>query len=90
MVLEAKGEGSRQPMRVNYFVGALGELVQRMDAPDVRYGLALPAHRQFVALALKLSPWVRRQLNLSIYFVRPTDEFSAEVGVILPDNENVD
>ena len=33
LVLEAKGEGSLSAMRVNFFVGALGELLQRMDSP---------------------------------------------------------
>ena len=42
-IIEAKGCGSRNPMRVNYFLGILGELLQRMDDPDVRYSIALHA-----------------------------------------------
>lgn len=70
LVLEAKGEGSLQPMRVNYFVAAIGELVQRMDAPDVQYGLAFPAHSQFAGLVSRFPDWVRSRLNLQFYFVR--------------------
>jgi len=41
LVLEAKGEGSRPQMRGNFFLHALGELLQRMDGPDANFGLAL-------------------------------------------------
>ena len=41
-VIEAKGCGSLQPMRVNYFIGMLGETLQRMDDPAARYSIALP------------------------------------------------
>ena len=30
-LIEAKGEVALQPQQVNYFVGALGELIQRME-----------------------------------------------------------
>lgn len=46
LVLEAKGEVLLQPQQVNYFLGALGELLQRMDDPVSAYGLALPDNRQ--------------------------------------------
>ena len=32
-IIEAKGEAALQPQQVNYFLGALGELIQRMDDP---------------------------------------------------------
>ncbi|MDQ2786537.1 MAG: MarR family transcriptional regulator [Chloroflexota bacterium] len=84
LILEAKGEGSRNPMRVNYFLGALGELLQRMESPNVRYGIAVPAHRQFVGLILRLPIWVRSHLNLCFYLVRQTDAGEYEVGYIPP------
>ena len=34
LVIEAKGEATLQPQQVNYFLGALGELIQRMDDPS--------------------------------------------------------
>lgn len=84
LVLEVKGEGSRNPMRVNYFLGALGELLQRMESSNARYGIAVPAHRQFVGLILRLPIWVRSHLNLCFYLVRQTDEDEYEVGYIPP------
>jgi hypothetical protein len=81
-VIEAKGEGSLSAMRVNYFVGALGELVQRMDSPDAHYALAFPAHRQFVGLVLRLPEWVRQRLDLSVFLVRPAENGTWEVGVV--------
>lgn len=49
-IIEAKGCGSRQQMRVNYFIGALGELLQRMDVDGARYSLAFPDMKQFRGL----------------------------------------
>ena len=37
-------------MRVNNFLMVLGELMQKMDSPDKQYGIALPAHQQYVNL----------------------------------------
>ncbi|MDQ6602577.1 MAG: MarR family transcriptional regulator [Chloroflexota bacterium] len=88
LVLEVKGEGSSNPMRVNYFLGALGELLQRMDSPDARYGIAVPAHRQFTNLILRLPLWVRSHLNLCFYLVRPLDDGTFEVGYIPPISAN--
>jgi len=85
LVLEAKGEGSLNPMRVNYFLGALGELLQRMDSPNASYGLALPAHRQFVGLITRLPAWIRTHLKLRFFLVRPTASNEFEVGLIPPE-----
>lgn len=83
LIIEAKGEGSLNPMRVNYFLGALGELLQRMDSPLARYGLALPAHRQFIRLIIRLPDWVCKQLGLCFYLVRPTSD-GIEIGYVPP------
>lgn len=84
-VLEAKGEGISDQARGNYFDGALGELLRRMNAPDARYGLALPAHRRFTGLVARLPLWIRQRLGLWFFFVRPTDH-GVEVGVFPPDD----
>lgn len=84
LVLEAKGEGSRSAMRVNYFLGALGELLQRMETPDSQYGLVFPAHRQFVGLILRLPTWVRDRLQLHFYLVRPEGAGAFRVGFVAP------
>ncbi len=71
LVLEAKGEASLQPQQVNYFLGALGELVQRMDVRDTTYGLALPDNRQYRGLVSRLPPFARERLGLRVFFVCP-------------------
>jgi biotin operon repressor len=84
LVIEAKGEGSLQPMRVNYFVGALGELLQWMNSPDALYAIALPAHRQFVSLAARLPVWVRDRLQLAFLFVEATADEAYDVTLVPP------
>ena len=69
LVLEAKGEVLLQPQQVNYFLGALGELVQRMDDPDSTYGLALPDNRQYRGLVSRLPSFARDRLGLRVFFV---------------------
>ncbi|MGQ0521285.1 MAG: MarR family transcriptional regulator [Actinomycetota bacterium] len=69
LVLEAKGEVLLQPQQVNYFLGALGELVQRMDDPDSTYGLALPDNPQYRGLVSRLPAFARNHLGLRVFFV---------------------
>ena len=57
-------------MRVNYFLGALGELLQRMDSPAARYGLALPAHGQFIGLINRLPDWSASDLVSTLLSAR--------------------
>ena len=70
-IIEAKGTGSSQPMRVNYFLGALGELLQRMNDPAARYSLALPDLPQFRRLWERLPGTAKQRLGLSALFVTP-------------------
>ena len=84
LVIEAKGEGSLNPMFNNYFLGALGELIQRMDGSDSNYALAFPAHRKFARLATELSLWVRHRLELWVYFAKPQRDGMALVGTLPP------
>lgn len=79
LVIEAKGEAALQPQQANYFLGALGELIQRMDDPSARYGLALPDNRQYRGLVQRLPALVWTRLSLIAFFVRR-----------LPDGYNVD
>lgn len=69
LVLEAKGEVALHPQQVNYFLGALGELLQRMDDPDATYGLALPGNRQYRGLVDRLPTVAVERLGLVVYFV---------------------
>ncbi|MEO3859935.1 hypothetical protein ABGB08_33955 [Acrocarpospora sp. B8E8] len=69
LYLEAKGEAASPPQQVNYFIGALGELVQRLRDPYARYGLALPDHPQYRGLVQRLPALARERLNLVIMLV---------------------
>lgn len=70
LVIEAKGEAALQPQQVNYFLGALGELVQRMDDQNARYGLALPENRQYRGLVQRIPALAWERLDLIAFFVR--------------------
>jgi hypothetical protein len=79
--IEVKGEGSRRQMLGNYFLCALGEMLQRMNESNVDYGIALPAHASYDELVLKLPKRVREMLHLDFYFVR-RKETTHEIGVL--------
>jgi hypothetical protein len=70
IMLEAKAEVANPPQQVNYFLGALGELVQRMSDPAARYGLALPDNPQYRGLVQRLPAHARQRLGLVVFFVR--------------------
>ena len=68
-VIEVKGEGSRQPMRVNYFLAILGEIIQRMNDPESDYSIALPDLTQFRNLWERLPALAKQRTRISILFV---------------------
>jgi hypothetical protein len=70
-VIEAKGEVDSPQQQGNYFLLALGELVQRMDEPTAQYGLALPDNSRYRGLVDRLPTLARQRLNLAVLFVRP-------------------
>lgn len=69
MLLEAKGSAVNPPQQVNYFLGALGELVQRMSDPAATYGLALPDSQQYRGVAARLPALAWQRLRLTVLFV---------------------
>ncbi len=69
-IIEVKGCGSLNPMRVNYFLGALGELLQRMSDPEARYSIAVPDLPQFRGLWNRLPPLAKQKTGISCLFVR--------------------
>lgn len=73
-VIEAKGGVASGPQQVNYFLGALGELLQRMSDPNAVYGLALPDNRQYRGLVDRLPSLARRRMGLAVFWVRQDDE----------------
>lgn len=44
-------------------------MLQRVDSPNARYDIALPADRQFIGLIILLPDWVCQRLNLCFYLV---------------------
>ncbi len=68
-VIEVKGPGSRPQMRVNYFIGILGETLQRMDDPLARYSIALPELPQYRGLWGRLPGLAKKRTKISILFV---------------------
>ena len=68
-IIEAKGSGSLQPMRVNYLQAVLGEILQRMDDPNARYSIALPDMRQYRDLWERLPRLAKSRTNITALFV---------------------
>lgn len=68
-IIEAKGRGSLDPMRVNYFLGVLGELLQRMSDSKAKYSIALPDLPQFRRLWDRLPELAKRRTGISALFV---------------------
>jgi hypothetical protein len=71
-MIEAKGSGSLQPMRVNYFLSILGETLQRMTDPDAKYSIALPSMAQFRGLWDRLPALAKQRTRISALFVAPS------------------
>jgi hypothetical protein len=68
-LIEAKGGGSLNAMRVNYFLMILGEILQRMEDPTARYSIALPDMVQFRRLWTRLPQLAKDRLALTALFV---------------------
>ena len=72
-IIEVKGCGSRDAMRVNYFLAILGETLQRMDSPDARYSIALPDMRQFRRLWKRLPALAKNRTQITALFVEDSE-----------------
>lgn len=70
-LIEVKGLGSRDAMRVNYFLGVLGETLQRMADPEARYTIALPDIAQFRGLWSRLPELAKSRTTITALFVSP-------------------
>lgn len=77
ILIEAKGEVLSSQQQGNYFLNALGELIQRLDDPGARYGLALPDNKRYRGLVKRLPALARDRLDLVVYMVsRTADGFA--------------
>ena len=79
-IIEVKGPGSRQPMRVNYFIGILGETLQRMDDPKAKYSIAFPDLPQYRSLWGRLPSLAKERTQISIIFVTMDGEVEVLEG----------
>jgi hypothetical protein len=68
-IIEAKGAGSLNPMRVNYFLCVLGETLQRMDDPNAAYSIAFPDMKQFRNLWRRLPLLAKKRTGVTAIFV---------------------
>ena len=73
-IIEAKGRGSLNPMRVNYFLAVLGELLQRMSDPSALYSVALPDLPQFRGLWSRLPRLAKERTHITALFVDETGD----------------
>ncbi|MDZ7686947.1 MAG: MarR family transcriptional regulator [Gammaproteobacteria bacterium] len=78
-IIEVKGIGSRQPMRVNYFIGMLGETLQRMDDEKASYSIAIPDVQQFRNLWGRLPTLAKQRTGITALFIDSSGSVS-EVG----------
>jgi len=56
-------------MRVNYFIGILGETLQRMSDPAARYTIAFPGLTQYRRLWAQLAELAKSRTGITIIFV---------------------
>ena len=68
-VIEVKGPGSRDAMRVNYFLAILGETLQRMNDDNAKYSIALPDLQQYRNLWDKLPTLTKLRTGITALFV---------------------
>ena len=73
-IIEVKGSGSRQPMRVNYFLAVLGEILQHMSDPEARYSIALPDLPQFRPLWRDLPALAKKRIGVSLLLVQDSGQ----------------
>ena len=70
-IIQVKGAGLFHPIIINNFLLALGEILQRMDDPNVKYSVALPDKEQFRRLWDRLPDLAKSKLGITALFVNP-------------------
>lgn len=80
-MIEAKAGLASDQQQGTYFLGALGELLQRMAEADVTYGLALPVNRRYRGLVNRLPQLAWERLGLVVFWVVADDGGALRVTV---------
>ena len=73
LLIEAKGDAPTPQMQGNYFLNAIGELVQRMMDPNAEYGLAFPDVPRYRGLVERLPDHALDVLRLHAFLVGVQD-----------------
>ncbi|NLT96942.1 MAG: MarR family transcriptional regulator [Christensenellaceae bacterium] len=68
-LIEVKGPGSRQAMRHNYFLGILGDTLQRMDDDNARYSIAFPEMAVYRELWNRLPKLAKQRTKIDMLLV---------------------
>lgn len=68
-LIEVKGPGSRQAMRHNYFLGILGETLQRMDDDKAHYSIAFPNMQVYRNLWERLPVLAKQRTGIDMLLV---------------------
>lgn len=69
-IIEAKGwAGAKEQQQGNYFLCAIGELLQRMAFDDAKYSLAFPDLPRYRGLWGRLPELAKRRTGMSCLFV---------------------
>ena len=68
-IIEAKGAPQRPQQRRNYFLDALGEILQRMDSCRTKYSVAFPYVEPYIRLWDKLPRCAKHRTRLTALFV---------------------
>lgn len=68
-LIEVKGIGSRPQMRVNYFLGVLGEILCRMTDSKAKYSIAVPDFVQFRRLWRGLPSEAKSRTQVTALFI---------------------
>jgi hypothetical protein len=79
-IIEVKGSGEYNPLRVNLFLSVLGELLQRMDDPGCKYSIALPDIDQFRRLWDRLPGLAKSRTAITVLFVDLTGRVTEKAG----------
>ncbi len=72
--IEVKGSGSRPQMPTNYFLSALGQILQRMSEDKARYSVAFPDMPQYRRLWARLPGEAKKRTGVTALFVGASGE----------------
>jgi len=77
-LIECKGVGKTAPMQNNYFLGVIGEVLQRMHDETAKHSIALPDISKYRRLWTELPQSVKQKLGLTVLFVANDGTVSEE------------